>query len=104
MVEDEVEPRIERIPGVSSLLKVGGSEREVKVLIDPQKLIAHGVDLDALSSAIRRGNLNVRGGTVPEPRLAYAQKMLDAPVDNARLGNDIADFFKAERDWQEADA
>ncbi|HBP20792.1 MAG TPA: acriflavin resistance protein [Planctomycetes bacterium] len=64
VVEDEVEPRIERIPGVSSLLKVGGSEREVKVLIDPQKLIAHGVDLDALSSAIRRGNLNVRGGTV----------------------------------------
>ncbi|MGR3795665.1 type 1 glutamine amidotransferase [Vannielia sp. SX4] len=55
-------------------------------------------------SKMIQGLINVRGGAVPEARLAYAQKMLEAPVDNARLGNDIADFFKAERAWQEAGA
>ncbi|MCO6382977.1 type 1 glutamine amidotransferase [Oceanicola sp. 502str15] len=49
-----------------------------------------------------QGLINVRGAAVPEARLAYAQKALDAPVDNARLGNDIADFFKAKREWQES--
>jgi len=51
-----------------------------------------------------QGLINVRSGTVPEERLAYAQKMLDAPTDNARMAGDLADFLRAERDWQEARA
>ena len=48
-----------------------------------------------------QGLINVRGDAVPEPRLAYAQAALDQPVDNARMANDFADFFKAERAWQQ---
>lgn len=64
IVEDEIEARIERIPGVSSLFIVGGSPREVQVRIDPELLIARGVTLDELFGAIERANINVRGGTV----------------------------------------
>jgi HAE1 family hydrophobic/amphiphilic exporter-1 len=64
IIGDEVEARIERIPGVSSLFIVGGSPREVQVRIDPELLVARGVTFDELFSAIERANLNVRGGTV----------------------------------------
>lgn len=64
IVEDEVESRLERIPGVSSLFIVGGSPREVQVRIDPERLVARGVTFDELFAAIERANLNVRGGTV----------------------------------------
>ena len=64
IVEDEVEPRLERVPGVSSLFVVGGSEREVQVRIDPELLVARGVTFDEVYAAIQGSNLNVRGGTV----------------------------------------
>jgi HAE1 family hydrophobic/amphiphilic exporter-1 len=64
LVEDEVEARIERIPGVSSLFIVGGSPREVQVRLDPELLVARGVTFDDVFAAIERANLNVRGGTV----------------------------------------
>ncbi len=64
IVEDEIEARIERIPGVSSLFIVGGSPREVQVRIDPELLVARGVTFDQLFGAVERANLNVRGGTV----------------------------------------
>jgi HAE1 family hydrophobic/amphiphilic exporter-1 len=63
-LEEEVEARIERIPGVSSLFVVGGSPREVQVRIEPERLVARGVTLDEVFAAIERANLNVRGGTV----------------------------------------
>lgn len=50
---------------------------------------------------IVQGLINVRGAAVPEARLAYAQQALSKPVDNARIAQDFADFFRAERTWQE---
>lgn len=50
---------------------------------------------------VMQGLINTRGAAVPEARLAYAQKALETPVDNARLGRDFAEFFKAKRPWQE---
>ncbi|MGE0708573.1 MAG: efflux RND transporter permease subunit [Planctomycetota bacterium] len=64
LVSDEVQPRLERVPGVSSLLVVGGSEREIQVRVDPQRLLAKGVSLEDLVGAVQRGNVNVRGGTI----------------------------------------
>ena len=64
VVIDEVEPRLKRVEGVSSLLVVGGSPREVQVRIDPGELVARGVTLRELFDALSRGVINVRGGTV----------------------------------------
>jgi HAE1 family hydrophobic/amphiphilic exporter-1 len=43
LVIEEVQPRIERVPGVSDLLLIGGEEREVRVLADADRLAALGV-------------------------------------------------------------
>ncbi len=64
LVQDEVEPHLERIPGVSSLFVVGGSEREIQIRLDPELMVARNVSFDELFSAIQGGNVNVRGGTV----------------------------------------
>ena len=64
IVQDEVKSRLERVPGVSGLFVVGGSEREVQIRIDPEVMVARGVTFDDVFTAIRDANLNVRGGTV----------------------------------------
>ena len=64
LVKDEVESRLQRVPGVSDLLVVGGEENEVQVRVDPERLVGHGVSLADFGAALARGNVNVRGGTV----------------------------------------
>lgn len=67
IVADHVEPLLERVPGVSGLVIIGGEEREVRLLVDPEKLAAHALSFDQLADALRRGHVDLRGGTVETP-------------------------------------
>lgn len=64
IVTDEVEPLLSRVEGVSSLMIVGGEEREIRVQVDPARLVSRGVTWQELLTALRRGYLDRRGGTV----------------------------------------
>jgi HAE1 family hydrophobic/amphiphilic exporter-1 len=64
IVQEDVVARIERVPGVSSVLVAGGAEREIQVQLDPDLMVARGVTFDGLMAALGSGNLNVRGGTL----------------------------------------
>lgn len=47
--------------------------------------------------------LHLRAGTVPHERKVYAQKMIEAANDNARLAEDIGDFFLMDRTGAEVE-
>ncbi len=64
LIEEEVKPRIERVPGVSGTMIVGGEEREIQVFVDPERLAARDVTFEQLASALFRGHVDLRGGTV----------------------------------------
>ena len=71
LAEDVIEPRIRRIEGVGDLRIFGGEEREVHVLVDPQAMASRGITFDQLVSALRRENMNVRGGFIDEDKRRY---------------------------------
>lgn len=85
VVVDDIQPQLERVPGVSSLLIAGGSEREVKVLLDPQKLVAHRVSPADVAAALVRGNVNVRGGTVETRTRQLVVRTIGKPQEVAGL-------------------
>jgi hydrophobic/amphiphilic exporter-1 (mainly G- bacteria), HAE1 family len=62
--EDDVEPRLERIPGVASASTMGGMRREIKVLADPGRLRARNVSLDQLVGALRMNNTQSASGWI----------------------------------------
>jgi HAE1 family hydrophobic/amphiphilic exporter-1 len=64
IVKDQVEPLLERVPGVGSLMVVGGEEREVRVLVDPERLASRGIPVADLVAALQGGALDMRGGTL----------------------------------------
>lgn len=64
IVIEEVEPQLERVEGVAELLVVGGAEREIRVLLDPERLTARGIRYADVVNALRQGHVDLRGGTV----------------------------------------
>ncbi len=64
--ENDVEPRLERIPGVASAFTVGGMRREIKVLADPGRLRARNVTLDQIVGALRMNNIQSPSGWIQD--------------------------------------
>ena len=64
LIDEQVKYRIERVPGVAALDIMGGQEREIHVLLDPDKIKALGIPLDVLMSHIEAANVNLPAGTL----------------------------------------
>lgn len=61
---DNLQEEIEKINDVSEVEVYGGLEREIKVLVDPQKLAAYNISLEQISDAMKASNLNMPGGNI----------------------------------------
>ncbi len=57
-IEDNVRPRLSRIPGVSEVAVWGGAERQIQILVDPARLAQRGLTLTDVRNAISGRNLD----------------------------------------------
>jgi len=60
--DDVVKERIERVPGVGAATRVGGSEREVRIWVDAERLRSYGLAVDDLIRGVRSEHADVPGG------------------------------------------
>jgi HME family heavy-metal exporter len=57
-----VRQRLLTIPGVSQVLPMGGGRKQFQVLLDPDAMLAYGVNLEEIETALQKSNGNVTGG------------------------------------------
>jgi HAE1 family hydrophobic/amphiphilic exporter-1 len=62
--ELDIEPRLERIPGVASSFTSGGLRREIKVFADPGRMRAHNVSIQQITAALQMNNLQLPSGWI----------------------------------------
>ena len=62
--EDNVRQHLERIQGVGSLFVFGGTENELHVTIDTEKMAKHNITINQINGAIRDANRNVSAGVL----------------------------------------
>ena len=72
LITDRIEPSLERIVGVASAGTTGGLERQIRILIDPRKLAAHGVALQTIIQTLGMENLQIPGGLIDDEYTEYA--------------------------------
>ncbi len=60
-----VKPGLTAVPGVAEIATLGGVQRQYQVVVDPERLLAHGVSVDQVWRALRSSNQDV-GGRVLE--------------------------------------
>ncbi len=59
-----IRPQMLDVPGVAEINTWGGYERQIHVVVDPQRLLAYDLTLDDIAEALERGNRNAGGGYV----------------------------------------
>jgi Cu(I)/Ag(I) efflux system membrane protein CusA/SilA len=55
---------VQSVPGVAEVATVGGQVRQYQITVNPTSLAAHGLALDAVIEAVRKGNADVGGRLV----------------------------------------
>ncbi len=63
-VEDNIVPRLERLPGVAQVNLDGGLTREILVSLEGDKLFNYGIDYSTVSGILTQENVNVSAGEI----------------------------------------
>ena len=92
-VELLIKPKLEALDGVASAEVEGGSEKEVRVSLDPYLLEAFGLSPDAVINRIAQANADVSGGTLRENQQSYLVKALGRLDDI----NDVREVIVGEK-------
>ena len=82
-----IRPRLRAIPGVANVAIWGQRDRQFQVLVDPDRLRAHGVTLDALTKAVADATTPAAGGFLdtPNQRIAVRHRpAVERPEDLAK--------------------
>jgi len=69
--EEDVRQFLERIPGVADLFVGGGTEKELHVVVSPEKLAAYDLTLKDVTLALQGANVNVSAGSLGVGRRDY---------------------------------
>jgi HAE1 family hydrophobic/amphiphilic exporter-1 len=69
--ENEVRQYIERVEGVADLFVGGGTEKELHIIIKPEKLAAYGLTISDVINVLKSENINVSAGTMGVGRRDY---------------------------------
>jgi HAE1 family hydrophobic/amphiphilic exporter-1 len=69
--ENEIRQYLERVDGVADLFIGGGIQREMHVIVKPEKLAAYGLGINDLINILKAENINVSAGTMGVGRRDY---------------------------------
>jgi HAE1 family hydrophobic/amphiphilic exporter-1 len=64
LADDQLRKKLENVPGVGKVTLVGGSKREIEVLLDPSRLDARGLLPNDVINAIKSSNLDLPAGRI----------------------------------------
>ena len=87
-----IRPRLMAIPGVANVAIWGQRDRQFQVLVDPERLRANGVTLDAVLRAAGDATVLDTGGFVDTPNQRLAIRHLSPIVDPEDLARTVVDF------------
>ncbi len=88
IVEDIIQDRIERVPGVSRTNAYGSSKTELRITIDPEKMAYYGLTVPDVIDIIRNANSSISAGDIQEGKREYIVRA-EGEITSEQQVNDI---------------
>ena len=86
-IDDTVGRELQAQKGVAQVSRVGGIDREINVIVDPDRLAAQGLTANALNLALGAFNVDYPGGRVDIGQREQTLRVLGAAQTVAQLRN-----------------
>ncbi|MDD4992308.1 MAG: efflux RND transporter permease subunit [Paludibacter sp.] len=89
LVEDRIQPRLAKLPGVGSVKMSGGKERQIKVNIDVEKLKAYKLSILQVLQVIQSANMEIPAGNVENSAAVYSVRLAAKYASLTELRNTV---------------
>lgn len=84
-IDNDLSRTLQATPGVAQIRRTGGVNREINVIIDPDRMAAHGVTADQINAALAQMNVDAPGGRVAVGGREQTVRVLGAALDVNRI-------------------
>jgi HAE1 family hydrophobic/amphiphilic exporter-1 len=91
LIEREFKSRLERLPGVARVEVEGVPENEVEIAIEPDRLTAHGLNLNTLTTRLQDVNFSVSAGDITDGGRRLRVQPIGELTDLDQLRNLVLD-------------
>lgn len=91
-----IKPELQSVPGVAEVATFGGGARQLQVEVDPDRLVALGLSMQQIGTAVREANQASGGGAVEigrqrfliaaDARVRSREDLLDVPIGQDASG------------------
>ena len=100
---ERVQDKLVRVPGVNEVEMFGGQEREIRISLDPDLLLANNLSMPQVIRALQSSNLNFPGGVLKMPNQdlfirTVGKYQTISDIENTILGVDRFGNVKRVRD------
>ncbi len=88
LVDKQISPALSQVPGVGQVYITGGTEQEIKIYVNSDKMKAYGLSITGIKQGIATANLDVPTGTVKDSDRQYTIRLagnVDSLIDLREL-------------------
>ncbi len=89
MMEDKIQPHLSKLQGVGLISLIGGSQREIQVAIDQEKLKAYNLSILQILQAMQQANMDFPTGRVEDETKRYTVRLSAKFTSLEQLKNTI---------------
>jgi len=89
LVEDRIVSRLAKLPGVGAIKMTGGTERQIKVNIDAEKLKTYKLSVMQVLSVIQSANMEIPAGNVENTKSVYSVRLAAKYTSLDQLRNTV---------------
>lgn len=83
----QVEDMLETVPGVGQVTMMGYIDRNIRIWVDAEKLVATGVTVDDITNAVKNQHVTMPGGELDNGGLAFDVRVVGEAADLNTLRN-----------------
>ncbi|CAN5231428.1 efflux RND transporter permease subunit [soil metagenome] len=85
----QLEQRLERIPGVASAATAGGLDRQINVQLSNAQMLAYDIDIGSVANRLRQENVQVPAGELSEGETSYSLRTIGEFKNVEEIRNSI---------------
>ncbi len=94
IAQKKISDKLKQVAGVGNILIYGGLEREIKVLLDTEKIEAYNINIQKLKQIIKMENLNVPAGSIKNKELEFFVRVPGKFKSVSELANVVVGMHK----------
>ncbi|WP_135211777.1 efflux RND transporter permease subunit [Vitreimonas flagellata] len=86
-IDNDLQRELLAVPGVSQVQRMGGVDREIRIELDPARMLAYGISADQINSQLRALNADLPGGQAEVAGQAQSIRILGGAQSVAELAD-----------------